>query len=233
MAWPRTCLAEPVPSNQPVKLVFADEVVLVFEKPSSLLSVPGRGEDKQDCLSARAQVQFPDALIVHRLDYDTSGLIVMARGAAAHRTLSMAFAARAVKKRYQAVVDGLLNGPLAEKHEAWAVIDLPLCLDWPNRPRHIVDPVNGKPSLTRWRVVEYGDADQPPSTRVDLEPVTGRSHQLRVHLQALGHPILGDTLYASAEAQRRSPRLLLHAAYLAFPHPVHGEMMAFESAVPF
>jgi tRNA pseudouridine32 synthase/23S rRNA pseudouridine746 synthase len=204
-------------------LLFADEKLLVLAKPAGLLSVPGRTEP--DCLAARAQAQFPDALVVHRLDMATSGLIAMGRGAEAQRALSMAFAERRVHKRYVAVVAGRLQAPPGE----WGEVGLPLRCDWPNRPRQMVDPVQGKPSLTRWRVLAHeGDA-----TRVELEPVTGRSHQLRVHMAALGHPILGDELYAPPDVLARSPRLLLHAAELSLPHPGDGAVMRFASPAPF
>lgn len=205
-------------------VVHADAAILVLDKPAGLLAVPGRGPDKQDCLSARVQAAWPDALIVHRLDMATSGLLVMARGAAMQRRLSMAFAARLVGKRYVAVVAGRLAPPAAE----WGEIDLPLAPDWPNRPRSRVDPA-GRPSLTRWRVLGQG-ADR---TRVELEPVTGRSHQLRVHLAALGHPILGDPLYAPPAVQAMAGRLLLHASALALMHPLDGLPCRFESAPPF
>jgi tRNA pseudouridine32 synthase/23S rRNA pseudouridine746 synthase len=207
--------------------LYADDTLLVVDKPSGLLAVPGRGADKQDCLSARVQARYPDALIVHRLDMTTSGLMVMARGAAAQRALSMAFAARAVTKRYVAVVAGRLEPPA----ETWGVIDLPIIVDWPNRPLRIVDHQSGKPSLTRWRVLGHDETGL--NTRVELEPVTGRSHQLRVHLRALGHPILGDALYAPPDVQALATRLLLHACSLRFAHPLTGEALAFESAAPF
>ena len=202
--------------------------MLVLNKPGGLLSVPGRGPDKQDCLSARAQRLYPDALIVHRLDMQTSGLLAMARGIDAQRAINRAFEQRQVHKRYQAVVDGVAQGPGGVE---WGVIDLPLELDWPNRPKHIVDHVNGRPSVTRWRVISP-DPER-GGTRLELEPVTGRSHQLRVHLQAIGHPILGDDLYASPDAVARANRLLLHACELNLPHPVTGEIMAFFSPPPF
>jgi tRNA pseudouridine32 synthase/23S rRNA pseudouridine746 synthase len=221
--------APPAPATDaPFELLYADDHLLVLNKPSGLLSVPGRGPDKQDCLSARVQRHYPDALIVHRLDMQTSGLLAMARGIAAQRALNRAFEQRLVHKRYQAVVDGLasIDGP-----DAWGVIDLPLELDWPNRPKHIVDYVNGRPSVTRWRVLSP-DLER-NGTRLELEPVTGRSHQLRVHLQAIGHPILGDDLYASAEAAARACRLLLHACELSLPHPTTGELISFSSPPPF
>jgi tRNA pseudouridine32 synthase/23S rRNA pseudouridine746 synthase len=214
-----------------IEPLYADDCLLVFDKPSGLLAVPGRGADKQDCLSARAQTCYPDALVVHRLDMATSGLIVMARGPAMQRELSRAFAAREVNKRYIAVVAGRLEAP----PQGWGTIDLPIVVDWPNRPLRIVDPLHGKPSLTRWRVLgnEDEDEDSGSSTRVELEPVTGRSHQLRVHLRALGHPILGDALYAPPDVQALAGRLLLHAWSLGFVHPLTGERLAFERPAPF
>jgi tRNA pseudouridine32 synthase / 23S rRNA pseudouridine746 synthase len=186
--------------------------------------VPGRGADKQDCLSARVQRAYPDALVVHRLDMATSGLFLMARGSAAQRRLSHAFAQREVGKRYVAIVAGRMetdNG----------VIDLPLAADWPNRPLRIVDSTNGKPSVTRWRLLAYDERSD--ASRLELEPITGRSHQLRVHLLAIGHPILGDALYAPATVRERAPRLMLHASQLALTHPVTGEPLLFSSPCPF
>jgi tRNA pseudouridine32 synthase / 23S rRNA pseudouridine746 synthase len=208
-------------------LLYADESLLVLDKPSGLLSVPGRGEDKQDCLSARVQAHYSDALVVHRLDMATSGLMVMARGNAAQRVLNDAFAERQVTKRYEAVVDGLLAAPL----EPWGLIDLPIVVDWPQRPRRIICHATGKPSQTRWRVLQH-DA-QVQTTRVALEPITGRSHQLRVHLLALGHAIVGDALYGGPRVQGLASRLLLHACALALPHPLTGETLRFESPAPF
>lgn len=212
-----------------VMLVHADEHLLVFDKPSGLLSVPGRGADKQDCLAARAQRLYPDALVVHRLDMATSGLFLMARGASMQRRLSDAFAQREIGKRYVAVVSGRLEMAVGGDASDWGLIDLPLAADWPNRPRRIVDRERGKPSQTRWRVVSHDNT----TTRVELEPLTGRSHQLRVHLQALGHSILGDALYAPPEVQAAAPRLLLHATDLRISHPLTGEALAFASPAPF
>lgn len=192
-----------------MQIVHCDAEIVVVDKPSGLLSVPGRGDDKQDCASARVQARFPDALIVHRLDMSTSGLLLFARGAAAQRELSLEFAERRVDKRYIAIVDGEVAADDAV--DAWREIDLPLICDWPNRPRQIVDHAIGKPSQTRWRVL----ARMPGRTRIELEPLTGRTHQLRVHLQALGHPICGDALYGpQAPAAPTAPRLLLHASRL-------------------
>ncbi len=202
-------------------LVYADDAIIVLDKPSGLLSVPGRGADKQDCLSARVQAEYADAMVVHRLDMATSGLIVMARGALVQRTLSEAFANRLVAKRYQAVVHGEVTTLVNE----WRVIDLPIGVDWPNRPRRVVDQLNGKASITRLQANDF-DATQRVS-HVTLEPQTGRTHQLRVHMQAIGHPILGDALYAPAAIAARSPRLLLHASELGFAHPLTGVPMQF------
>ena len=219
-------------SPDDLQLLYVDESMLVFDKPAGLLSVPGRGEDKQDCLSARALRQYQDARVVHRLDMATSGLMVMARGAAAQRHLNDAFASRDIAKRYVAVVDGHLPAPT----EPWGVIDLPIAVDWPNRPRRVIDPILGKPSLTRWRVLAHDEAGLAltnPVTRVELEPVTGRSHQLRVHLLAIGHPIAGDQLYGSPEVQAMASRLLLHACSLELKHPGTGQILRFASPAPF
>ncbi|MEI8169719.1 MAG: RluA family pseudouridine synthase [Rhodoferax sp.] len=210
-----------------LSVLYADEALLVLDKPAGLLSVPGRGKDKQDCLSARALRAYPDALIVHRLDMATSGVMVFARGIQVQRRLNEAFASRAVSKRYIAVVDGLLTPPAAD----WGVIDLPIGVDWPNRPLRVIDPEHGKPSVTRWRVLSQNLAEQ--TTRVELEPITGRSHQLRVHLLALGHAIVGDALYASPRVLAMNERLLLHACTLAFAHPVSGQVLQFDSPLPF
>ncbi len=208
-------------------VLYADEALLVLDKPSGLLSVPGRGESKQDCLSARAQAQYPDALVVHRLDMGTSGLMVMARGVAPQRALNQAFANRSVSKRYVAVVDGQLAPPL----QSWGIIDLPIMLDWPHRPRRIIDEQHGKPSVTHWRVLSHNASDG--TTRIELEPLTGRSHQLRVHLLALGHAIVGDTLYGNARVQAMASRLLLHACALELCHPVSAKPMRFISPEDF
>ncbi len=211
-----------------IEPIYVDDTLLVVDKPSGLLAVPGRGADKQDCLSARVQFRYPDALIVHRLDMATSGLMVMARGAAMQRALSMAFAAREVSKRYLAVVAGRLEAPT----EAWGVINLPIIADWPNRPLRMIDHEAGKPSVTRWRVLAH-HASGLISTRVELEPVTGRSHQLRLHLRELGYPILGDTLYAPPAIQAMAGRLLLHAGSLRFVHPETRDECVFECPAPF
>ena len=219
-----------------VNLVFEDPHCLVLDKPAGLLAVPGRGPDKQDCLSARVQAFWPDALVVHRLDMATSGLVVMARGLEAQRRLSMAFEKRKVFKRYMAIVAGELHNPQLDN--GWNTIALPLLVDWLNRPRSIVNHESGKPSVTHWRLAG-NDAPHDPAphagigTRLELEPVTGRSHQLRVHLQAIGHPILGDPLYADPTRTETAERLMLHAQTLAFPHPDTGDIQRFASPCPF
>ena len=216
-------LAE-VRSNMPLRWVHVDEACIVVDKPSGLLSVPGRGAHLQDCAAARVQARWPDARVVHRLDMATSGLLLFARGAPAQRKLSDAFAQRAIEKRYVAVVHGAVAPASGE-------IDLPLLTDWPNRPRQKVDLSDGKPSVTRWRVL--GSDPLQHTTRLELTPLTGRSHQLRVHLMALGHPILGDALYAPPEVRASADRLLLHADALAFAHPVGGGWLSFECPAPF
>jgi len=210
------------------RLVYCDAHLLVVDKPAGLLSVPGRGVDKQDCVAARVRQGHPDALVVHRLDMATSGLLLLARGAAAQRALSCAFEQRRVHKRYVALAAGRLDPPAGD---GWGCIELPLAADWPNRPRQAVDAVRGRPSRTRWRLLGHDAALD--ASRVELEPVTGRSHQLRVHLLALGHPVLGDALYAPPEVRDRAPRLLLHASELALVHPATGERMHWRSTAPF
>ncbi len=213
-------------------MLYVDEALLVLDKPAGLLCVPGRGADKQDCLSARAQAMHPDALIVHRLDMATSGLVLMARGVLNQRRLSAAFEAREVAKTYVAIVAAAPDTVPA----AWSTIDLPIGPDWPNRPKQKIDHTHGKPSVTRWRRAPGAAVPQKPwgaCTRVELEPATGRTHQLRVHLAAIGHPILGDGLYASASIAESSARLLLHAVSLSFPHPVTGLAQRFNSPAPF
>ena len=205
-----------------IDVLHVDDACIVVDKPSGLLAVPGRGEHLRDCAATRVRALFGDALVVHRLDMATSGLMLFARGPAAQRALSRAFAQREVGKRYIAVVHGQVTPDQGE-------IDLPLIADWPNRPLQKVDAVHGKPSLTRWRVLERG-ADR---TRLELEPITGRAHQLRVHLLAIGHPIIGDALYTPPTLHAGAERLLLHAAQLRFPHPIGGALITIESAVPF
>lgn len=208
-----------ISSSNTLDLIYHDDSLLVVNKPAGLLAVPGRGADKQDCLSARLQQEFPDALVVHRLDMATSGLMVFARGIEIQRRLSQMFRDHEVEKRYVAVVAGSLE---LEEGE----VELAIAADWPNRPLRKVDAELGKPSLTRYRVLER-NAD---STRVELKPVTGRTHQLRVHMAAIGHPILGDALYGDKAS---APRLLLHACSLRFLHPLSNEPLNFIVPSPY
>lgn len=212
------------PPDQGLPLVHLDQALIVVDKPEGLLSVPGRGDDRADCMVARVQQRHPEALTVHRLDMATSGLIVFARGAQPQRALSALFEKRQVHKRYEAVVHGLV---LADE----GLVDLPLAADWPQRPRQQVCWVRGKPSQTRYRVLARDPiAGQ---TRVALEPLTGRSHQLRVHMLALGHAIVGDPFYGDPALQATHPRLCLHACALALPHPSTGQVVHWHSPAPF
>ena len=212
------------PPHTGLDMLHSDSSILVVSKPAGLLSVPGRRADCQDCMITRVQRDYPEALIVHRLDMSTSGLMVMARDSKAQRHLNRQFEQRQVEKTYLAVVAGRVAPPAG-------MIDLPLGRDWPNRPRQIVDHRVGKPSRTRYRVLVYNATDD--TTHIELQPVTGRTHQLRVHMQALGHPILGDDLYADAIDRARADRLLLHAEALRFTHPLTLESLAFSQAAPF
>ncbi len=216
----------PVPSLPPVPtelaLVYVDAALLVFDKPSGLLSVPTKPPGPSDCLEARARAAFPDALLVHRLDRDTSGVIVFARTRLAQRHLGWQFERRQVGKGYVARVWGDMPGAAGR-------IDLPLACDWPNRPRQMVCRSHGKSAVTDWRVV----AREAAATRVALAPLTGRSHQLRVHLAALGHPILGDAFYAPPEALAAAGRLQLHAERIGFRHPDGGAWVEFAAPAPF
>ena len=203
-------------------VLFADNRIVVFEKPTGLLSVPGIGPEKADCLVVRAQRDFPDARIVHRLDRDTSGIILLARDADSHRELSRQFHDREVNKTYEAVVDGIVAIDQG-------TIDAPIRKDLDHPPRQLIDDVHGRPSQTNWTVLNREE----DRTRVELHPLTGRSHQLRLHLQSIGHVILGDDLYADPAAQAKAPRLLLHATILEFTHPASGQRLVIESPVPF
>ena len=205
-----------------VELVHEDAHLLVVAKPAGLLAVPGRGEAGLENLAARVKARWPEALVVHRLDQATSGLMLFARGAAMQRALSALFRERRVRKRYEAWVHGRVAGDGGS-------IALPLAVDWPRRPRQQVDLLRGKPSLTRWRVLARDEAAA-PRTRLELEPHTGRSHQLRVHLLALGHAIVGDALYAP---ERPAPRLLLHATELGLVHPASGQTLHWRHPAPF
>lgn len=208
------------PDTAPV-ILHADDDIVVVDKPAGLLSVPGRGPERADCLIERLRGVFPGVLLVHRLDLDTSGVIVFALTRAAQAHLGRQFESRRTSKRYQALVAG---HPAERKGR----VDLPLTVDWPNRPRQMVCHKTGRPAQTDWRVIR----PEGVNTRVRLSPVTGRSHQLRVHMLAIGHPILGDPLYATGEAADW-PRLMLHAEELRLNHPNSGTSVAFRAPVPF
>jgi tRNA pseudouridine32 synthase/23S rRNA pseudouridine746 synthase len=208
------------------RVLHADARLVAFDKPSGLLAVPGRTAELADCLAARAEAAFPGARIVHRLDRDTSGVILLARDADAQRHLGLQFERRGVAKTYLARVAGLPADDTGE-------IDLPLRADWPNRPRQTPHP-EGRPALTRWQVLARAPRAAPRgAARLRLSPVTGRSHQLRVHLLALGHPILGDALYADADAYAAAPRLQLHAETLELRHPDDGRPLRLTAPPPF
>lgn len=204
-----------------IEILHRDEDLLVLNKPSGLLSVPGRDPALADSLSRRVQEQFPQALIIHRLDKDTSGVVLMSLNRRAHAKIASQFEQRLTKKLYTAVVWGRMSEPSGR-------IDLPLAIDQQNKPRHRVDYESGKQAQTDWQRVEQMEE----TTRLHLSPVTGRTHQLRVHLQAIGHPILGDEFYAQGQALAAAPRLLLHAQSLSFQHP-NGQDVTYTIPCPF
>lgn len=204
------------PQDQGLDILYIDDHLIALNKPSGLLSVPGRGPDKSDCLLTRAQRSYPTALAVHRLDMGTSGILILARSKDVHRQLGKLFEQRLVEKHYTAMVDG-------RPEDCSGKIDAPLISDWPNRPRQKIDWKNGKKAVTHYRLLNYNrKAD---TSLLHLRPITGRSHQIRVHLHSIGHTILGDSLYAPSRIALKSPRLLLHAHYLALTHPVSGQAM--------
>ena len=209
------------PPQDPLRILHEDQALLVVDKPSGLLSVPGKGPHLADCLIARVQAAFPDALLVHRLDRDTSGVMVFALTPHAQRHLGLQFEKRQTKKTYVAIVSGHVS-------ERTGIVDLPLIVDWPNRPLQMVDFENGKQAITEWRVART----EGTNTRMRLYPQTGRSHQLRVHMKEIGHPILGDPFYASGAALD-APRLMLHAEELRLRHPEGGKGMRFRAPAPF
>ncbi|MCU9836251.1 RluA family pseudouridine synthase [Ruegeria sp. WL0004] len=209
------------PPQDPLDVIHEDAELIVVNKPAGLLSVPGRGEHLADCLLSRVQAAFPGALLVHRLDRDTSGVMVFGQTPHAQRNLGRQFEERKTKKTYVARLWGRLEPKTG-------TVDLPLIVDWPNRPRQMICHETGRPAVTDWRVLRYeGD-----TTRVRLTPKTGRSHQLRVHCRALGHPILGDPFYATGPA-RDFPRLMLHSEELRLKHPESGQSMKFRAPAPF
>ncbi|GAA0854217.1 RluA family pseudouridine synthase [Aliiglaciecola litoralis] len=211
------------PSQCPSFVIeYQDDDILVLNKPSGLLSVPGKAAEHKDSLQLRIQRVFPTATIVHRLDMATSGLMVMALNMDSHRKLSKSFELRQTQKSYLARVYGQIES-------AQGSVELPLICDWPNRPKQMVDHERGKPALTHFKRLEYDTTE----TLVELTPVTGRSHQLRVHMLSLGHPILGDRLYANDAALAAASRLQLHAKSLAFAHPQSQTPMHFDCPAPF
>ena len=212
------------PMRPYLDIIYQDKDIVVLNKSSGLLSVPGRLPEHQDCLQNRLQRVLPTATVVHRLDMATSGIMIMALNKPAHVNISRQFEQRKTKKSYIARVFGHVKNPEGS-------IDLPLICDWPNRPKQKVDHENGKKSLTYYQVLSYDLPNE--STLVELTPVTGRSHQLRVHMLALGHPILGDRLYAHEQALTASPRLTLHARNLSLAHPITGELLNFVAPCPF
>ncbi|MGZ9808943.1 RluA family pseudouridine synthase [Pseudoroseicyclus sp. H15] len=210
------------PPDTPLAVIHEDHEIVVVDKPAGLLSVPGKGPELADCLMARVAAAFPMALLVHRLDRDTSGVMVFALTPHAQRHLGLQFEKRQIKKEYLARVWG-------EMEEDSGTVDLPLIVDWPNRPRQMVDHENGRKAVTDWKVAKRGGGE----TRVRLFPHTGRSHQLRVHMQALGHPILGDPFYATGEALAAADRLMLHSERLRLRHPDGGKGLTFKAKCPF
>lgn len=209
------------PPDTPLRLVHHDADIVIVDKPAGLLSVPGRGEDRTDCLIERLRGPFPEVLLVHRLDLDTSGIMVFALTRRAQADLGQQFEKRTVRKVYIARVAGRLEPKEGR-------VDLPLIVDWPNRPRQHVNHETGRPAVTNWRVLRHDEGE----TRVRLMPETGRSHQLRVHMAEIGHPILGDPLYATGAA-RDFPRLMLHAESLRFRHPETGKSLTFTEPAQF
>ncbi len=209
------------PPQTPLQILYEDAHLIAVNKPEGLLSVPGRGEHLADCLLSRLQAAFPGTLLVHRLDRDTSGVMIFAQTPHAQRNLGLQFEQRKTKKTYVARVSGRLS-------PRTGTVDLPMCVDWPNRPLQKIDHVNGKPAVTTWKVISDTEAE----TRVRLFPRTGRSHQLRVHMLALGHPILGDPFYASGAAADY-PRMMLHSEELRLSHPESGKGMRFRAEPDF
>lgn len=208
------------PPDVPLDILFQDRSILVADKPAGLLSVPGKLEGRADCLETRLRLAFPGTLLVHRLDCDTSGVMIFARNKAAQGFLGQEFEQRRAKKTYVARVLGRMEADSGR-------VDLPLGVDWPNRPRQMVDPVHGRNAVTDWEVIARSSTE----TRVRLHPMTGRSHQLRVHMLALGHPMLGDPIYS--DNSETYPRLMLHAESLSLHHPDSGEWISFSAPCPF
>lgn len=209
------------PPLDPYVTLHRDADILVVDKPSGLLSVPGRHPALQDSLLTRVQKDFPQAQMVNRLDKDTSGVVLISLNRKAHAFVAAQFAARTTRKSYVAEV----WGHVADQE---GMIDLPLAIDPDRKPRHRVDPDHGKAAQTRWQVIGHGEK----LTRLRLFPLTGRTHQLRVHMKAIGHVILGDEFYAEGEALSAAARLQLHAEELGFRHP-DGSDVIYTAPIPF
>jgi len=198
------------------EILFQDEDLIILNKPANLLSVPGRGTDKQDCVASRVQSEFPTALIVHRLDFDTSGVIVMTLNKPAQSMMGKIFQDRKITKTYHAIIEG-------HPEQNSGSIDLPMRCDFERRPLQIIDHEQGKQALTHWKVIDKYSNN---TSRVELTPHTGRSHQLRLHMQSLGHAIIGDNLYGTNKTDSIDSRLLLHASHIEFEHPVKGDLVS-------
>lgn len=210
--------------ERPVEILYRDEHLLLVDKPDLLLSIPGRNPLNSDCVISRIREDFPNASIVHRLDLDTSGIMVIPLNRPTHSHISRQFQERKVSKSYHAMVYGLIEQDNGE-------INLPIAPDWENRPRQVISEERGKQALTRYEVLERFAGEN--CTRLLLKPVTGRSHQLRIHLAEIGHPILGCDMYAHEEALGMASRLMLHAHTLTFEHPATGQELAGEAPLPF
>ena len=200
------------PAHKGLDIIYLDDYMLIVNKPAGLLTVPGKGADKQDSLVSRVQLEFPEALIVHRLDMATSGLLILARNKTIQGKLGTMFQRKQIIKQYTAIVSGHMK-------IKQGTVNLPLITDWPNRPKQKVDFEMGKPSVTQYKVISHNPDN---TTWVELIPITGRTHQLRVHMQSLGHPIVGDKLYGLQE-KAQVGRLLLHATFLKLKHPESGK----------
>lgn len=219
---PPSALAYNPPAKSPPVILYVDEDIIVLSKPSGLLSVPGKPELHRDSLETRIREDYPAARTVHRLDRGTSGVFIMALNANAHRHLGRQFEKRQTAKTYIALVDGQVA-------EECGIIDLALRTDWYNRPKQMVDKCLGREAVTRWKILERYDS----SSRIELKPETGRSHQLRVHMMEMGHPVLGDTFYGPSQSARKTGRLMLHAETLEIFHPATGKIKRFCDPCPF
>jgi len=211
------------PTHRGLEILFKDDFIIALNKPSGLLSVPGRGIDKQDCMISRLLLEYPQALVIHRLDMATSGILLFALNKEVQKQIGLLFEHRKITKQYIAKVHGKLR-------EISGVINQPLMTDWNNRPKQKIDYKQGKPSQTRFKLIKV---DENNNSLVHLSPLTGRSHQLRVHMSSLGHAILGDDLYGTAQSRNASKRLLLHAQKISFIHPVTNTNLEINSDAQF